>query len=65
MRKPTADLRIRTARPLLSPAILEEDLPLTEPGASLVDATRHAIGEILAGRDDARWSREMRRWWAG
>ena len=52
MRKPTADLRIRTARPLLSPAILEEDLPLTEPGASLVDATRHAIGEILAGRDD-------------
>ena len=52
MRKPTADLRIRTARPLLSPAILEEDLPLTEPGASLVDATRHAIGDILAGRDD-------------
>ena len=52
MRKPTADLRIRTARPLLSPAILEEDLPLTEPGASLVDATRRAIGEILAGRDD-------------
>ncbi|MBI3886669.1 MAG: 3-deoxy-7-phosphoheptulonate synthase [Opitutae bacterium] len=52
MRKPTADLRIRTARPLLSPAILEEDLPLTEPGASLVDATRHVIGEILAHRDD-------------
>ena len=52
MRKPTADLRIRTARPLLSPAILEEDLPLTEPGASLVDATRHTIGDILAGRDD-------------
>ncbi len=52
MRQPTADLRIRTARPLLSPAILEEDLPLTESGASLVHTTRRAIGEILAGRDD-------------
>jgi 3-deoxy-7-phosphoheptulonate synthase len=52
MRQPTSDLRIRTARPLLSPAILEEDLPLAESGAALVQATRHAIGEILAGRDD-------------
>jgi 3-deoxy-7-phosphoheptulonate synthase len=52
MRPPTSDLRIRTARPLLSPAILEEDLPLPEAGAALVDAARHAIGEILHGRDD-------------
>jgi 3-deoxy-7-phosphoheptulonate synthase len=52
MRQPTSDLRIRTARPLLSPAILEEDLPLGESGAALVDAARHAIGEILQGRDD-------------
>jgi 3-deoxy-7-phosphoheptulonate synthase len=51
MRQPTADLRIRTARPLLSPAILEEDLPLSEAGAALVDATRLAIGDILHGRD--------------
>ncbi|HTL67684.1 MAG TPA: 3-deoxy-7-phosphoheptulonate synthase [Lacunisphaera sp.] len=51
MRQPTADLRIRTARPLLSPAILEEDLPLTESGAALVDDSRRAIGEILHGRD--------------
>ncbi len=51
MRQPTADLRIRTARPLLSPAILEEDLPLPESGAALVDAARRAIGEILLGRD--------------
>ena len=51
MRQPTADLRIRTARPLLSPAILEEDLPLSESGAALVDAARRAIGEILHGRD--------------
>src|SRR3982750_2507325 len=52
MRQPTSDLRIRTARPLLSPAILEEDLPLTESSAQLVDEARHTIGEILAGRDD-------------
>ena len=52
MHKPTADLRIRTARPLISPAILEEDLPLPDSGAALVDATRQAIREILAGRDD-------------
>ena len=52
MRQPTADLRIRTARPLLSPAILEEDLPLAEAGAALVQSARHAIGEILHGRDD-------------
>jgi 3-deoxy-7-phosphoheptulonate synthase len=51
MRQPTADLRIRTARPLLSPATLEEDLPLPESGAVLVDASRRAIGEILQGRD--------------
>ncbi|MDB6113814.1 MAG: aroG, partial [Lacunisphaera sp.] len=29
----------------------EEDLPLPESGAALVDTARHAIGEILHGRD--------------
>jgi 3-deoxy-7-phosphoheptulonate synthase len=52
MRPPTSDLRISTARPLLSPAILEEDLPLAEAGATLVHAARRAVGDILAGRDD-------------
>lgn len=51
MRQPTSDLRIRTARPLLSPAILEEDLPLREPGAALVQQARREIGDILAQRD--------------
>ncbi len=51
MRQPTSDLRIRTARPLLSPAILEEDLPLGEAGAALVQRVRREIGDILAGRD--------------
>ena len=52
MRQPTSDLRIRTARPLLSPAILEEDLPLDEAGAALVQQGRRAVSEILHGRDD-------------
>jgi 3-deoxy-7-phosphoheptulonate synthase len=52
MRQPTSDLRIRTARPLLSPAILEEDLPLAESGAALIDQARSAISAILHGRDD-------------
>jgi 3-deoxy-7-phosphoheptulonate synthase len=52
VRQPTSDLRIRTARPLLSPAILEEDLPLAESGAALVHNARRAMGDILHGRDD-------------
>jgi 3-deoxy-7-phosphoheptulonate synthase len=52
MHQPTSDLRISTARPLLSPAILEEDLPLPDAGAALVQTTRRAVGDILAGRDD-------------
>jgi 3-deoxy-7-phosphoheptulonate synthase len=52
MRQPTSDLRIRTARPLLSPAILEEDLPLSEAGAALVHESRRAVEAIVTGRDD-------------
>ncbi len=52
MHQPTSDLRISTARPLLSPAMLEEDLPLPDASAALVQASRRAIADILAGRDD-------------
>lgn len=52
MHQPTSDLRISTARPLLSPAMLEEDLPLPDAGAALVQAARRTIADILAGRDD-------------
>ena len=52
MRLPTSDLRIRSTRPLLSPAILEEDLPLSESGAALVHDARRALTAILQGRDD-------------
>ena len=52
MRQPTSDIRIRTARPLVSPAILEEDLPLAESGAALVHGARRAVSDVLLGRDD-------------
>ena len=47
----TSDLRIRAQKPLIAPAILEEELPLAEAGASLVARTRTEVAEILAGRD--------------
>lgn len=51
MRQPTSDLRIRTARPLLSPAILEEDLPLSAAGASLVGRARRELAAALTGSE--------------
>ena len=51
-RQPTADLRIRAARPLLSPAVLAEELPLDDAGAAFVVQSRQAVEEIILGRDD-------------
>jgi 3-deoxy-7-phosphoheptulonate synthase len=48
----TADLRIRATRPLLSPTIVAEELPLPEAGAELVARSRRVIADIIAGRDD-------------
>lgn len=48
----TADLRIRAQKPLIAPAVLAEELPLSDPGAELVSRSRHEIADILAGRDD-------------
>lgn len=48
----TDDLRIQSLRPLLSPAILMEELPLPDVGAQLVANARNAISDILHGRDD-------------
>jgi 3-deoxy-7-phosphoheptulonate synthase len=48
----TADLRIRAQKPLIAPAVLAEELPLSEPGADLVSRSRREIADILAGRDD-------------
>ncbi|HME60361.1 MAG TPA: 3-deoxy-7-phosphoheptulonate synthase, partial [Candidatus Binatia bacterium] len=49
----TDDLRIVKTRPLLAPAILAEEIPLTEIAARRVYKARRAIEAILDG-DDAR-----------
>jgi 3-deoxy-7-phosphoheptulonate synthase len=52
MHQPTSDLRIRAQKPLIAPAVLEEELPVTDVGAELVARTRRDISAIISGRDD-------------
>ena len=52
MHQLTSDLRIRATKPLLAPAILEEELPLDDARAGLVARSRRAIEAIIAGADD-------------
>jgi 3-deoxy-7-phosphoheptulonate synthase len=47
----TDDLRINRVRPLIAPAILAEDIPLTDAAASVVANGRRALEAILDGRD--------------
>jgi 3-deoxy-7-phosphoheptulonate synthase len=47
----TDDLRIARIRPLLAPAILSEEFPLSESAARFIDASRRAIEAILSGTD--------------
>ena len=48
----TADLRIESYRPLLPPAILLEELPLSDQGAETVAQRRADVARILRGEDD-------------
>lgn len=48
----TDNLRITRTHPLIAPAVLEEELPLDEPGAEFVEASRQTIKNILAGADN-------------
>src|SRR5437763_1591646 len=48
----TRDLRIESIRPLVSPAILLEEIPLSEAGSIVVTEGRNAISRILNGDDD-------------
>jgi 3-deoxy-7-phosphoheptulonate synthase len=48
----TDDLRIEKIRPLIPPAILMEDLPLSEAASTTVAESREAIARSLRGRDD-------------
>ena len=46
------DLRIGAVRPLITPALLEEKLPVPDAAQALVESSRAAISNILHGRDD-------------
>jgi 3-deoxy-7-phosphoheptulonate synthase len=46
------DTRIGAVRPLITPALLEEKLPATEPAQGLVERSRTAISQVLHGNDD-------------
>jgi 3-deoxy-7-phosphoheptulonate synthase len=48
----TADVRIRSTRPLISPAILEDELPLTDAAAARVHEARRAVARVVTGQDD-------------
>ncbi|MBI5382402.1 MAG: 3-deoxy-7-phosphoheptulonate synthase [Opitutae bacterium] len=52
MHQPTSDLRILSTKPLLAPAILEEEFPLDDARAALVARSRREIEAILTGGDD-------------
>ena len=47
----TDDLRIRDVRPLISPAILLEEIPISETASNVVADARQAITDIIQGRD--------------
>jgi 3-deoxy-7-phosphoheptulonate synthase len=48
----TRDLRVDSFRPLISPSILLEELPLSEEGSATVARARGEVSRILAGQDD-------------
>lgn len=52
MHLPTSDLRIRTQKPLIAPAVLEDELPLSDAGAEMVARTRRDVAAIVTGADD-------------
>jgi 3-deoxy-7-phosphoheptulonate synthase len=46
------DVRIGAVRPLISPALLQDEMPMPEPSQALVEAARRELAEVLSGRDD-------------
>ncbi len=48
----TDDLRIASIRPLISPAILIEEIPLDEKGIALINSAREQATRIVQGEDD-------------
>jgi len=45
------DLRIKAVRPLISPAVLHEELPVPRASQSLSESNRRRVADILHGRD--------------
>ena len=52
MLRKTDDLRITLVRPLLPPAILLEEIPITERASEVVANTRQIVADALDGTDD-------------
>jgi 3-deoxy-7-phosphoheptulonate synthase len=52
MHPTTSDLRIRSQKPLIAPAVLEDELPLSDAGAERVAQTRREVAAIVTGADD-------------
>jgi len=46
------DTRIKAVRPLITPALLDEWLPVPSAAQALVEASRAAISRVLHGQDD-------------
>jgi len=46
------DVRIGAVRPLITPALLQERVPVRDDTLPLVEASRAAIADVLHGRDD-------------
>jgi len=51
MRRKTDDLRITQVRPLIPPAILLEEMPVSDRASDVVSNTRAAIADAFAGSD--------------
>src|SRR5438132_10768793 len=51
MLRRTDDLRITQVRPLIPPAILLEEIPISERASNVVSDTRIAVSNVLAGAD--------------
>ncbi|MFO1340420.1 MAG: 3-deoxy-7-phosphoheptulonate synthase [Burkholderiaceae bacterium] len=46
------DVRIGAVRPLISPALLQDEMPMPEAAQGLVEDSRRALAAVLSGRDD-------------